>query len=65
MARLVKLSVVVPEDIDFALPNGRRFRVPGDVPFDSILQILGAGESKLHELMRALRTLDAVDLRKP
>jgi len=32
MARLVKLSVVVPEDIDFEMPDGTVYRAPSVSP---------------------------------
>lgn len=39
MARIVNIGAVLPEDIQFVLPDGRKYVVPGDVQLDVMLNI--------------------------
>jgi hypothetical protein len=39
MARIVKLSQLLPEDVVFELPDGSRVKAPGDAPLSLVLRI--------------------------
>lgn len=39
MARIVKLSQLLPDDVEFDLGGGRTYTVPGDPPLELILKI--------------------------
>lgn len=39
MARVVKLSALLPEDIVIEMPGGQTFTLPGDPPLQAVLKI--------------------------
>lgn len=38
MARIVRMEVVAPDDVDFEMPDGTRYRVSGDIPLPTVLR---------------------------
>jgi hypothetical protein len=49
MARIVKLSQLLPEDVVFELPDGTRLRAPGDPPLHLVLKIADLFDRSLSE----------------
>ena len=63
MARIVRMEVVAPDDVDFEMPDGTKYRVSGDIPLPTMLRFAKLEQRlvKSEEELADLQSTDVLD----
>lgn len=63
MAKLVRMGIVSPPDVDFEMPDGTRYRVSGDISLPAMLRFARLEQRLVqsHEEMTTLQDTEGAD----